>query len=135
MCIRIPVEVSSVFSPFFCLYLYCVVFPVFLIFVRRFSLVGKVLKLGILVDDVWVVCYYLFLGGLLSLSFSDFLGEWCALVFGRVVCSGFCVVLTVVFGSSVSRLYSFFFRTLALLGAVAPYTYTVLAVLLLRNIH
>jgi len=62
----------------------------------------------------------------LSLSFSD--------IFGRVVCSGFCVVLTVVFGCSLSCLYSFL-RMVALLGAVAPYTYTVLPICRLRTIN
>jgi len=86
LCIWVLVEVSSVFSPFFHLYLYyvyTVLFfsPVFLIFVRRFSLVGKVLKLGCLVGEVWVDVIISFLADCCPCHFQIFLGEWCVLVF------------------------------------------------------
>jgi hypothetical protein len=41
---------------------------------------GQSFRLSSLVGEVWVVCYYLFLCRLLSLSLSV-LGEWFALVF------------------------------------------------------
>jgi len=48
-------------------------------FFSAFFSLDKILKLSSLVGEVWVICCYLFLCGLLSLSFTD-LGEWCALV-------------------------------------------------------
>jgi hypothetical protein len=49
------VELSSLFPPFVLfVFILCCFFSVFLIFVRCFSLVGKVLKLGNLVGELWV---------------------------------------------------------------------------------
>ena len=100
------VEVSSVTRFFFCLYLHCAVMFTVLFGV---SSGGQSFRLSSLVGEVWVVYYYLFLCGLLSLSLScmdqvgifcyiyslanyisinyffvyllTVLGEWCALVF------------------------------------------------------
>ena len=112
-------------NTFFCLYLYCAVFPIL------FSVfpVSKVSKLSSLVGEVRVVCFSLFLCGPLSLSLScmDQGGKFviyshllitylyfffqCVVLFtygfGRVVCSGCCVVLTVVFGCSLLCVQSF----------------------------
>ena len=49
--------------------------PVFLIFVRCFSLVGKVLKLGSLVGDVWVDAIISFLADCCPCRFQIFGGE------------------------------------------------------------
>jgi hypothetical protein len=72
------VEVSSTTRFLFvCLYLNCAV-----IFNVLFGVSSsrQSFRLSSLVGEVWVVYYYLFLCGLLSLSLSV-LGEWCALVF------------------------------------------------------
>ena len=60
------VEVSSR-NTFFCLYLHCTVMFTVLFCV---SSGGQSFRLSSLVGEVWVVCYYLFLCGLLSLSLS-----------------------------------------------------------------
>ena len=54
-------------NTFFCLYLHCAV-----IFTVLFGVSsgGQSLRLSSLVGEVWVVCYYLFLCGLLLLSLS-----------------------------------------------------------------
>ena len=120
------VEESSVtrFS-LFCLYLHCAVMFTVLFGV---SSGGQSFRLSSLVGEVWVVCYYLFLCGLLSLSLScmdlvgifcyiyslanyvsinyffvlfyllTVLGEWSALVF--------CVLLKIVLGCSLLCLCS-----------------------------
>jgi len=59
------------------LYLHCAVMFTVLFGV---SSGGQSFRLSSLVGEVWVVYYYLFLCGLLSLSLSV-LGEWSALVF------------------------------------------------------
>ena len=69
------VEVSSATLYFVCLYLRCAVMFTVLFGV---SSGGQSFRLSSLAGEVWVVCYYLFLCGLLSLSLSV-LGEWSAL--------------------------------------------------------
>jgi len=69
------VEVSSA-TRFFCFYLHCAV-----MFTLLFgdSSGGQSFRLSSLVGEVWVVCYYRFLCGLLSLSLScmDQVGIFC----------------------------------------------------------
>jgi hypothetical protein len=72
------VEVSSATRVLFllhCAVMFTVLFGV--------SSGGQSFRLSSLVADVWVVCYYLFLCRLLSLSLSV-LGEWCALDFAYI---------------------------------------------------
>ena len=71
----ILVEVSSA-TRSFCLYLHCAVMFTVLLGV---SSSGQSFRLSSLVGEVWVVCYYLFLCGLLSLSLScmDQVGIFC----------------------------------------------------------
>jgi len=71
------VEVSSATRFFVCIY--TVLFVMFTV-LFGVSSGGQSFRLSSLVGEVWVVYYYLFLCGLLSLSLSV-LGEWCALVF------------------------------------------------------
>jgi len=117
------VEVSSA-TFFFCLYLHCAVMFTVLFGV---SSGGQSFSLSSLIGEVWVVCYYLFLCRLLSLSLScmDQVGIFCyiyslanyvSIIFfciflftyrlGRVKCSGFCVLLKIVLGCSLLCLYS-----------------------------
>jgi len=61
------VEVSSA-TLFFCLYLHCAVMFTVLFGV---SFGGQSFRLSSLVGEVWVVCYYLFLLGLLSCRYRS----------------------------------------------------------------
>jgi hypothetical protein len=86
------VEVSSA-TRSFCLYLHCAVMFTVLLGV---SSSGQSFRLSCLVGEVWVVCYYLFLCGLLSLSLScmDQVGIFCYIYsFANYVSIYFCSVL------------------------------------------